>query len=83
MELVKIVAELRRERDAIDQALSYLEHLAKGQGKRRGRPPAFLAGAGSVLRSRKPFSDATKKKMAAAQKRRWAAYRKEKERDAA
>jgi hypothetical protein len=83
MELVKIIAELRRERDAINQALSYLEHLARGQGKRRGRPPAFLAGAGAVLRTRKPFSEATKKKMAAAQKRRWAAYRKEKEKDAA
>ncbi|MEI9812430.1 MAG: hypothetical protein WDO18_07015 [Acidobacteriota bacterium] len=83
MELAKIIAELRRECDAITQALSYLEHLARGQGKRRGRPPAFLSGAGAVLQARKPFSEATKKKMALAQRKRWATYRKSKEKDAA
>jgi hypothetical protein len=75
MDLVKIISELRREREAVNQALVYLEGVARAQGKRRGRPPAYLAGV--TLTSRKPFSEATKKKMAAAQKKRWAAYRKQ------
>lgn len=80
MDILKIVTELRHERDAINQALAYLEQVARTQGsRRRGRPPAFLASGGGF---RKPFSDATKKKMAAAQRKRWAAYRKAKEKEA-
>jgi hypothetical protein len=75
MDLVKIIGELRREHAAVNQTLAYLEQVARAQGKRRGRPPAFLA---QYNATRKPFSEATKKKMAAAQKKRWAAYRKQK-----
>ncbi|MEO8097583.1 MAG: hypothetical protein ABI811_07755 [Acidobacteriota bacterium] len=85
MELVKIISDLRRERDVIDEAIASLELLARAHGKRRGRPPAFLSnkresltGAAGGSRTRKPFSAATKKKMAAAQKKRWAAFRKSK-----
>ncbi len=82
MDLLKIVTELIHERDAINQALAYLEQVARTQGnRRRGRPPAFLVSGGGGGH-RKPFSDATKKKMAAAQKKRWAAYRKAKEKEA-
>lgn len=75
MDIIKIITELRREQGAISQAIAYLESLARAQGKRRGRPPAYLA---QFKSARKPFSDATKKKMAIAQKKRWAAYRKQK-----
>jgi hypothetical protein len=39
------LAELRAERAAIDEVLAVLERLARTQGKRRGRPPAWLASA--------------------------------------
>ena len=34
---------LKREREAIDEAIVTLERLAKGQAKRRGRPPAWVS----------------------------------------
>jgi hypothetical protein len=73
MDLIKIIAELRKERAALDEALVNLEQFARTQGRRRGRPPAFLATAGAT--NRKPFSEATKRKMAMGQKKRWAAAR--------
>jgi hypothetical protein len=76
MDLIKIIAELRSEKQAVEDALVYLEHLARTQGKRRGRPPSYLTGRLGIPRKRKPFSEATKRKMAAAQRKRWAAYRK-------
>lgn len=43
MDIVKMLAELRQERQAIEEAILTLERLAHGQGKRRGRPPAWMA----------------------------------------
>jgi hypothetical protein len=43
MDVMKILAELRREREVIEEAILTLERLARGQGKRRGRPPAWMA----------------------------------------
>jgi hypothetical protein len=45
MDISKMLAELREQRDAIDQAIIVLERIAAGQGKRRGRPPAWMASA--------------------------------------
>ena len=42
MNLTKILAELRQEREQIDEAILSLERLAAGSGPRRGRPPAWL-----------------------------------------
>ena len=39
---VKMLAELRQERAQIEEAIMALECLARGQGKRRGRPPACM-----------------------------------------
>ncbi len=40
----KILEELRRERDLLGEAIVAMERLAAGQrGKRRGRPPKWLA----------------------------------------
>ncbi len=43
MDVLKMLAELRQERAAIEEAILTLERLAKGQGKRRGRPPAWMS----------------------------------------
>ncbi len=37
-----MLAELRTERDNLAEAISVLERLAYGSGKRRGRPPAWM-----------------------------------------
>ncbi len=84
MELTKVIAELRAERAAIDEALAALDRIARAStAKRRGRPPAWLANAsggepaaGEPAKKRS-LSPEVRKKMAEAQKKRWAAYRKE------
>ncbi len=43
MDVTKILTELRQEREQIEEAIISLERLARGRGKRRGRPPAWLA----------------------------------------
>jgi len=42
MDILKVIAELRQEREKIEEVLVALERLARGQGKRRGRPPAWM-----------------------------------------
>jgi hypothetical protein len=79
MDILKMIAELRGERAAIDDALAVLERLAATRGKRRGRPPVWMSvvkGGSSSPQGRRAFSAETRKKMAEAQKKRWAAYRK-------
>jgi hypothetical protein len=81
MDLIKMIAELREQKRALEETMIMLERLARSQGKRRGRPPLFLSQAsqaGPVRRKRRPFSAETRKKMAAAQRKRWAAIRKKK-----
>ena len=43
MDVNKMLSELRLEREAIEEAILILERLARGRGKRRGRPPAWMA----------------------------------------
>jgi hypothetical protein len=43
MDVTKILVELRQERTQIEEAILSLERLARGRGRRRGRPPAWLA----------------------------------------
>jgi hypothetical protein len=85
MELSKMIAELRAERTSIEEAIAVLERLAQSsQGKRRGRPPAWLsiarsAGAPQEMTpktTKRSLSADVKKRMAEAQKKRWAAFRK-------
>jgi len=75
-----MIAALRAERLAIDEALVVLERLAGSHGKRRGRPPAWMAamrtGSAPAAKRTRVMSAETRKKMADAQKKRWAAYRK-------
>ncbi len=38
----RILSELRTERELVVDAILHLERLARGRGKRRGRPPKWL-----------------------------------------
>ena len=42
MDLTKMLVELRQERAQIEEAILILERLARGRGKRRGRPPLWM-----------------------------------------
>jgi len=39
----KMLAELRAERDQLDEAILLFERLAAGRGRRRGRPPKWMS----------------------------------------
>ncbi len=43
MDVAKILSDLRQEREQLEEAILSLERLARGRGKRRGRPPAWMA----------------------------------------
>ena len=45
MDVNKILGELRHEREQIEDAIISLERLARGRGKRRGRPPTWMKDA--------------------------------------
>jgi hypothetical protein len=63
MDVSRILSELREERQQIEEAILSLERLARGRGRRRGRPPAWMAEATTKRRGRPPGS---KNKAAAA-----------------
>jgi hypothetical protein len=84
MDIHSILAELRSEKDRLEEAILTIERLAVGSlTKRRGRPPKWMASAKADAgpspvsetqgpRKRRKFSAATRKKMAEAQRKRWA-----------
>lgn len=43
MDVTRILAELKQEREQIEQAILSLEMLARGRGRKRGRPPAWMS----------------------------------------
>lgn len=43
MDVMKVLAELRQERQQLEEAILTLERLARSRGKRRGRPPAWMS----------------------------------------
>ncbi|MFL6463842.1 MAG: hypothetical protein ACJ73N_05470 [Bryobacteraceae bacterium] len=49
MNVDKMLTELRLEREQIEEAILTLERLARGRGRRRGRPPAWLKDAANSL----------------------------------
>lgn len=51
MDVAKILAELRQEREQIEEAILSLERLAHGRGKRRGRPPSWMVEAKKRLKA--------------------------------
>lgn len=42
MDVTRMLTDLRQEREQIEEAIISLERLARGRGKRRGRPPAWM-----------------------------------------
>ena len=56
MDVSKILADLKEERQQIEEAILSLERLARGRGRRRGRPPGWMAEAGVKRRGRPPGS---------------------------
>ena len=51
-----MLADLRQEREQIEEAILSLERLARGRGKRRGRPPAWMHEVAAKKRGRPPGS---------------------------
>ncbi len=43
MDISKILADLRQEREQLEEAILSLERLAMGRGRRRGRPPSWMS----------------------------------------
>ena len=43
MDISKMLGELREEQERISEAIAVLQRIAYGQGKRRGRPPAWMS----------------------------------------
>jgi hypothetical protein len=57
MDISKMLEELRAERENRDEAIAVLARMALEQGKRRGRPPAWMTVvAGPKRRGRPPGS---------------------------
>jgi hypothetical protein len=78
-----MLSELRSELQHIEEAILVVQRLAAGGAKRRGRPPKWMSATAEssiattpIRRTRKPFSAATRKKMAEAQRMRWAKIKK-------
>lgn len=85
MDILKMIAGLRAERQRIEEAILVIERLASGgRGRRRGRPPKWMSAATSeaaeaaTFSTKRKVSAAARQKMADAQKRRWAAAKFEK-----
>jgi hypothetical protein len=68
MDMNRILAELRTERDRIDQAISALQAVNSTEPRRVGRPPR----AAAIPRGRGGMSAAGRARIAAAQRARWA-----------
>jgi hypothetical protein len=56
MDVTKILADLRQEREQIEEAILSLERLARGRGRRRGRPPTWMTEITAKRRGRPPGS---------------------------
>ena len=63
MDVLKMLVELRREREHIEEAILTLERLAGGRGRRRGRPPAWMT---AIKRRGRPPGSKNKSKESAA-----------------
>jgi hypothetical protein len=89
MDILKMLGDLRAEREQIEQAIMAIERLAAGtRGKRRGRPPAWMSKATeevvetATFSTKRTMSAAARKRMADAQKKRWAAKKAEEKQSA-
>ena len=82
MDIETVLKELREDRELIDAAIIALERLARGGGKRRGRPPKWMVVSnleGTAVPEqpkKRRFSVEARKRMAEAQRKRWASRHK-------
>jgi hypothetical protein len=60
MDILKVLVELQQQRDQIEEAILSLERLALGNGKRRGRPPAWIVAARKTAPKRRGRPPLTK-----------------------
>ena len=56
MDVSNILSDLRNERQQIEEAILSLERLARGRGRRRGRPPSWMSEVAAKRRGRPPGS---------------------------
>ena len=56
MDVSKIIAELKAEREQIEEAIASLERLARGRVRGPGRPPNWMADTVPKRRGRPPGS---------------------------
>jgi hypothetical protein len=56
MDVSKILAELKAEREQIEEAIGSLERLARGRGRGPGRPPSWMSDTTPKRRGRPPGS---------------------------
>jgi hypothetical protein len=56
IDVATILAELKQEKEQLEQAILTLERLAVGRSPRRGRPPAWVSDAAPKRRGRPPGS---------------------------
>ena len=56
MDVTKILAELKAEREQIEEAILSLERLARGRSRGRGRPPSWMSEMTVKRRGRPPGS---------------------------
>ena len=56
MDVSKVLAELRQEHQQLEEAIMTLERLARGRGKRRGRPPAWMGKSSSGSSASSPVA---------------------------
>jgi hypothetical protein len=82
MDFDALLAQLRTEREMLEEAILAMERLARGSGKRRGRPPKWLAeqkaDPGQEAprpKKKRAISAEARQRMAEAQRKRWAAKR--------
>lgn len=68
MDIQNLLAELTKERDRIDKAISALSGLGSGSGRRPGRP----VGSGKAGGRRRHMSPAARKRISEMMKKRWA-----------
>jgi hypothetical protein len=56
MDVMRVLAQLRQEREQIGEAILSLERLASSRGRGRGRPPAWMSEMTKKRRGRPPGS---------------------------
>ncbi|MCU1262550.1 MAG: hypothetical protein JWO80_5435 [Bryobacterales bacterium] len=60
MDISKILADLRQEREQLEEAILSLERLAMGRGRRRGRPPSWMSGVEPARKRGRPLGSKNK-----------------------